>query len=233
MTVERLRSLPGLHDQVLDYLGQEICSGQRKPGSVLTLEELERAHDVSRSVARETVRVLESMRLVVSRRRVGIMVLDPAEWNLFEPRVIRWRMQSPERPRQLEDLVGIRLAVEPEAARLAAHNASPNQAAELVAIAGRMWAAGEEGDQKKFLELDVQFHALMLACSGNAMFAQLESLISEFLEGWHSGGLGPGHPHPVALKLHADAAAAVQKRNPDQAFTIMRTLLTRSADEAS
>jgi DNA-binding FadR family transcriptional regulator len=96
-----------------------------------------------------------------------------------------------------------------------------------------MWAAGEEGDEKAFLQLDVQFHALMLACSRNPMFVQLQALIGEFLEGWHSGGLGPGHPHPVALNLHSEAAAAVQRRQPEEAFTVMRTLLTRTADEAS
>ncbi|MFJ4171784.1 FadR/GntR family transcriptional regulator [Paenarthrobacter sp. NPDC089714] len=230
---ERPRPLPGLHDQVLDSLGKDICSGVRAPGSTLTLEELERTHGVSRSVARETVRVLESMQLVVSRRRVGIKVLDPDQWNLFEPRIIRWRMQSPQRPEQLAALVGLRLAVEPESARLAALNASPGQAAELVALAGRMWAAGEEGNLQAFLELDVQYHALMLECSGNPMFVQLQGLISEFLEGWHAGGLGPGHPHPVALQLHSEVAAAVQRREPEAAFATMRNLLTRSADEAS
>ncbi|MFI2566268.1 FadR/GntR family transcriptional regulator [Paenarthrobacter sp. NPDC018779] len=227
------RPLPGLHDQVLDILGKEICSGVRAPGSTLTLEELERTHGVSRSVARETVRVLESMQLVVSRRRVGIKVLDPDQWNLFEPRIIRWRMQSPQRPEQLAALVGLRLAVEPESARLAALNATPGQAAELVALAGRMWAAGEEGNLDAFLELDVQYHALMLECSGNPMFVQLQGLISEFLEGWHAGGLGPGHPHPVALQLHTDVATAVQRREPEAAFATMRNLLTRSADEAN
>ena len=173
------------------------------------------------------------MRLVVSRRRVGIVVLDASHWSLFEPRVIRWRMQSPDRPAQLEALVGLRLAVEPEAARLSALHAPGAQTAELVALAARMWAAGEEKDREGFLELDVQFHALMLSCSGNPMFVQLEPLVSEFLVGWHAGGLGPGHPHPDALRLHSDVATAVQRRDPEAAFTVMRTLLTRSAGEVS
>ncbi|ASN22064.1 FadR/GntR family transcriptional regulator [Arthrobacter sp. YN] len=227
------RTAPGLHNQLLDRLGMEICSGERAPGSTLTLEELERTHGVSRSVVRETVRVLESMQLLVSKRRVGIMVLESSQWNQFEPRVIRWRMQSPERQAQLDALIGLRLAIEPEAARLAALQASASQAAELVGIAGRMWAASEENNHGAFHELDLQFHALILAASGNPMFAQLEAIISEFLEGWHARGLGPGHPHPIALQLHADVAAAVQRRAPDEAFAVMRSLLTRSAGEAS
>src|SRR6478609_8973711 len=157
-TAHYQQSLPGLHGQVLDQLGAEICSGRMPAGSVITLEEVERKYDVSRSVGRETIRVLEAMRLVISRRRVGVLVLPAEEWNLFDPRVIRWRMQSPDRAEQIDALAELRIAIEPEAARLAATRATAQEAADLVATAGRMWAASEEGDREAFLELDVQFH---------------------------------------------------------------------------
>jgi len=227
-----LRSLPGLHGQVLDRLGSEIGSGRLAPGSVVTLEEIERTYDVSRSVGRETIRVLESMRLVVSRRRVGIVVLDPTEWNLFDPNVIRWRMQSPDQQERADALAELRIAVEPEAARLAATRATAQEAAELVAIAGQMWAAGEEGDRERFLALDVQFHSLVLACSRNPMFQRLESLVGEILAGWFAHGLGPDRPEPDALRMHAAVATAVQQRDPEEAFTVMRALLLRSAEES-
>jgi DNA-binding FadR family transcriptional regulator len=232
-TPHYLQSLPGLHGQVLDQLGADICSGRMPAGAVITLEEIERKYDVSRSVGRETVRVLESMRLVISRRRVGIVVLPPDEWNLFDPRVIRWRMESPDRADQVDALTELRIAIEPEAARLATTRATAQQAAELVGIAGRMWAASEEGDRERFLELDVQFHSLVLASSGNPMFRQLESLVSEILTGWLAHGLGPQHPHPAALSQHAAVANAIQARNSDEAFTAMRKLLVQSALESS
>ena len=228
----RFQSLPGLHSQVLDALGVEICSGRLPAGSVLTLEEIEKTHGVSRSVGRETIRVLESMRLVISRRRVGVVVLPAEEWNLFDPRVIRWRMESPDREEQIDSLAELRIAVEPESARLAATRATSAQAAELVSIASRMWAASEDGDRERFLDLDVDFHSLLLACSSNALFQQLESLVGEILTGWLAHGLGPAHPHPEALRLHADVAAAVQRREPDVAFALMRQLLLQSAEES-
>src|SRR3954454_9231450 len=101
-TANYQQSLPGLHGQVLDQLGLEICSGRMPAGTVITLEEIERRYDVSRSVGREIIRVLESMRLVISRRRVGVVVLPVKEWNLFDPRVIHWRMQSPDRAEQMD-----------------------------------------------------------------------------------------------------------------------------------
>jgi DNA-binding FadR family transcriptional regulator len=232
-TAHYQQSLPGLHGQVLDQLGADICSGRMPAGTVITLEEIERKYEVSRSVGRETIRVLEAMRLVISRRRVGVVVLDSEEWNLLDPRVIRWRMESPDRAEQIDALTELRIAIEPEAARLAATRATAQEAAELVGIAGRMWAASEEGDREAFLELDVQFHSLVLACSGNPMFRQLESLVSEILHGWLAHGLGPQHPHPTALSLHGAVATAIQTRNADEAFAVMRELLVRSALESS
>lgn len=232
-TAHYQQSLPGLHGQVLDKLGADICAGRMPAGTVITLEEIERKYDVSRSVGRETIRVLEAMRLVISRRRVGTVVLPSEEWNLFDPRVIRWRMQSPDRAEQIDALTELRIAVEPEAARLAAARATAQDAAELVGIAGRMWAASEEGNREAFLALDVEFHSLVLKCSGNPMFQQLESLVSEILTGWLAHGLGPQHPHPATLNLHSAVATAIQQRQPDAAFEVMRSLLVRSALESS
>jgi DNA-binding FadR family transcriptional regulator len=65
------------------------------------------------------------------------------------------------------------------------------------------------------------------------MFRQLESLVSEILTGWLAHGLGPEHPHPTALNLHTAVATAIQKRDSDEAFSVMRDLLVRSALESS
>ena len=48
--------------------------GALPPGSRLTLEGLQQEYGISRTVARDTMKVLESMNLVYSRRRVGIVV---------------------------------------------------------------------------------------------------------------------------------------------------------------
>ncbi len=62
---------------------------------MLRTDELAQRFEVSRSVMREAVRVLESMHLVESRRRVGVTVLPECEWNVYDPQVIRWRLPAP------------------------------------------------------------------------------------------------------------------------------------------
>ncbi|CAM5503415.1 FadR family transcriptional regulator OS=Streptomyces tendae OX=1932 GN=GUR47_33865 PE=4 SV=1 [Streptomyces tendae] len=142
----------GLHGRVLDTLGPAITAGAYPAGSVLRTDELAQRFEVSRSVMREAVRVLESMHLVESRRRVGVTVLPECEWNVYDPQVIRWRLAGSERPRQLRSLTVLRSAVEPVAAGLAARLATPEQCAELtecalgmVANAGRTAARRSPG----------------------------------------------------------------------------------------
>ena len=59
-------------------LGGRIVRGDLAPGTVLTLEQLCREGEVSRTIAREVVQVLSSMGLVESRRRTGVTVLPVA-----------------------------------------------------------------------------------------------------------------------------------------------------------
>lgn len=226
-----LASLAGQHSRALDELGQLICGGTFPPGSSLTLEEIEERCGISRSVARETVRVLEAMRLVVSRRRIGVVILPEVEWNLYDPQVIRWRLGSPDRAEQISSLVELRAAIEPEAARLAATRATSEQVSELIALSAQLWAAGEQGDDARFLELDVEFHARILDLSGNAMFSRLDGLIGQALVSRAEHGLTPDHPADSALQLHLDVASAIQRRDPDSAYAIMRSILVAVLDE--
>ncbi|MGB8945434.1 MAG: GntR family transcriptional regulator, partial [Streptomyces sp.] len=125
----------GLHARVLESLGPAITGGEYPPGSVLRTDELSQRFEVSRSVVREAVRVLESMHLVESRRRVGVTVRPTEEWNVYDPQVIRWRLAGADRPRQLRSLTVLRSAIEPAAAGLAARHATPEQCAALTECA--------------------------------------------------------------------------------------------------
>ena len=89
-----------LHGSLLTALGTAIVSGKYPPGQVLTLDGVSAEHGVSRSVAREAIRVLESMGMVESRRRVGITIQAAEKWNVFDPRAdsLAARVRRPRRP---------------------------------------------------------------------------------------------------------------------------------------
>jgi DNA-binding FadR family transcriptional regulator len=196
---------------------------------VLRLETLQTRFGVSRTAAREAVRVLEALCLTTSKRRVGITVRDPAEWNHYDPLVIRWQLDGPGRLRALGVLTELRSAVEPTAARLAAVRATPEQRGQAQALATRM--AGAVGDLAVFLGHDVAFHDLVLRASGNPMFAQLSPVVAEVLSGRTGHGLMPPEPDPHAVDLHATVAAAVAAGDPDRAEAAMREIVAQAHHE--
>ncbi|MDQ0260857.1 FadR/GntR family transcriptional regulator [Sinomonas atrocyanea] len=223
----------GLHTKLVESLGSAIAEGALAEGSVIQIEELEERYAVSRSVVREALRVLAAMGLVAMRRRLGIQILPANEWNVFAPRVIQWRLASAGRFAQLRSLTELRGAVEPEAARLAATRASEGETAQLLELAGELWAAGQSEDAERFLRVDTEFHRFILAASGNEMFAALHPSVAEVLAGRTHFGLMPSRPHPDALQLHMDVAAAVQRSDPDAAYAAMRAIMTRTMAELS
>ncbi|MBH0010181.1 FadR/GntR family transcriptional regulator [Salinibacterium sp. SWN1162] len=224
--------MPGsLHARVLNDVGLSIVSGEISPESTILAEQLEERYSVSRSVVREAVRVLQSLGMVASVKRVGMRVQPMSEWSLYDPLVIRWRLEQVENGRQLRSLTELRSAIEPQAAKLAALHASDEAAGELLALAARMRAVGRSGDLELFLELDIRFHSLVLAASGNEMFARLDRVIAEVLTGRTNRGLMPATPHEEALQLHVDVADAIQGKRPDDAYAAMERIMSRTSEE--
>jgi DNA-binding FadR family transcriptional regulator len=221
----------GLHARVLDQLGTAICAGQLAPRSVLYIDDLVDRYAVSRSVIREVLRVLASMGLVETRRRVGILIRPTTDWNVFDPQVIRWRLASTARIALLRSITELRTAVEPQAAWLAAARATPDEASDLVALAAKMWAAGKAGDESEFLRLDIEFHRQILFNSRNEMFVKLQELVAEVLTGRHHYHLMPHYPDEQALQLHADVAQAIQRHDGERAKDAMVHIMEQAFDE--
>jgi DNA-binding FadR family transcriptional regulator len=219
----------GLHADLLDHLGRQLAGGDLAPGTVLRAEELEARYGVSRTVVREAVRVLESMGLVRSRRRVGSVVAAPDDWNAFDPRLIRWRLAGPGRDAQLRTLTELRGGIEPAAAAFAARRATPEQCGALTRAVVGMSVHGRSGDLEAYLAADVDFHRTLLAATGNEMFAALGGVVEEVLAGRTHHGLMPARPEPEAIRLHGDVAQAVQAGDPAAARAAMEAILAEAA----
>jgi DNA-binding FadR family transcriptional regulator len=211
-----------MHSEVARVLGEEIAGGVLPPGRVLTLAGLEERFARSRTVVREAVRVLESLGLVVSKRRVGVTVQPSSAWAVLSPQVIAWRLASEGREEQLRSLTQLRQAIEPGAARAAALRRADRPADDavdaLVATAERMHELGlrGEGADTDYIEADVAFHALLLRASGNEMFAALESTIAEVLRGRARLGRNPA--------WHLELAQAVAAGRADRAEAAARAI---------
>ena len=185
---------------------------------------------MSLSVVREVVRVIESLGMLRPIRRVGLVVLAMDEWTLLDPLVIRWWMtEAP--ARQLRSLTELRVAIEPEAAGLAAQHAPAEAAEEIMGLAARMRSSGRKGDVEAFLTADVAFHRAVLGAGGNELFAAFDMVIGEILSGRTGAGLMPQFPHPDALQWHFDVADAIGGQDPDRAKEAMFKIVAKTDEE--
>ncbi|GAA0654022.1 FCD domain-containing protein [Kitasatospora atroaurantiaca] len=223
--------IQGLPGRLLADLGPAIASGEIPAGTVLRSEELEAKYGVSRTVVREAVRILESMRLVTSKRRVGITVQPKSDWDVFDPLVIRWRLAGTDRSAQLRSLGSLRVAIEPAAAALAARQATDDQRRELGALAVELTVTARAADLETFLKHDIAFHATVLRASGNEMFAHLGDTVGAVLTGRTEHHLMPHQPKPYAVKLHREVADAICAGDAEQAERAMRTIVVGALDE--
>ncbi|MCX5266555.1 FadR/GntR family transcriptional regulator [Streptomyces sp. NBC_00199] len=221
----------GLHGRVLDALGPAITAGEYPPGSVLRTDELAQRFDVSRSVMREAVRVLESMDLVESRRRVGVTVRPRTAWNVYDPQVIRWRLAGADRPHQLRSLTVLRSAIEPVAAGLAARHATAEQCAELTECALGMVAHSRGHRLEGYLVHDMAFHRVILTASGNEMFARLGDVVAEVLAGRTHHEVMFEDPDPAAVTLHVQVAEAVRAGDAARAEQLTREITVGALHE--
>ncbi|WP_407343908.1 FadR/GntR family transcriptional regulator [Pengzhenrongella phosphoraccumulans] len=215
-----------LHTSVLDTLGREITAGEIAAGDVLTLERLQQRFGVSRTVARESMRLLEQLQLVTARRRVGIVVRPAQEWDVLDPLIIRWRLSGPGRPGQIRSLNELRVAVEPLAAHAAALHASTTERSDLVEIARMMRGADEAHHDQEYLELDIAFHTEVLRASRNEMFAALTDVFAEVLVGRTLEGLSQREPGAVSLDGHDAVAEAILTGDGDKAESVIREIMT-------
>lgn len=219
-----------LHDAIVEAWGSSIVSGRQPAGSRIVADQAAVEFGASRTAVREAVRVLESLGMVESRQRVGITVLPASSWSPYDPRVLRWQLDGPDRLTHLRSLSELRSAVEPLAARLAAERATPDQCGQLTAAVVGMAATSRAANGEAYLQHDVDFHRTLLAASGNPMLATLGSIVVAVLEGRTEHELMPASADPEALRLHGVVASAVQSGDADAAEQAMRAIVRESLE---
>jgi DNA-binding FadR family transcriptional regulator len=216
----------GAFHRVRDRLGADIVGGVLPEGAVMTIEDLERRTGASRSIVREATRVLVSLGMLRATQRVGVRVLPERDWNVFDPQLIRWRLRSDARALQLRELFELRLAVEPEAARLAASRRDPAQAAALLEAAYRL--SGSDANGGHFLDADLDFHRLVLAASANTTFVRLGAVIDEALRERAIVDRAHTAPDDHDLRLHVAVARSIELADGDAAAAEMREIVART-----
>ncbi|WP_322025948.1 FadR/GntR family transcriptional regulator [Burkholderia sp. BCC1977] len=220
-----------LHRQVLNQMGEQICSGVLAPGDILPSEdELAEQLQVSRITIRETVKSLSAKGMLQVRRRYGTIVLPRAKWQLFDPDVITWRARAGTVDEGLiQDLMELRLIIEPNAARLAAKRATDE---DRIAIrrAYRAMERAVAGDGE-YVPADLAFHGAILTACHNQFVQQMQNALSSILQtSFELSSEIAGGP-ARSLPMHETLCVAIEKGDEAAAEQAVLTLIRRAEQD--
>ncbi|MGH6862476.1 MAG: FadR/GntR family transcriptional regulator, partial [Phyllobacterium sp.] len=161
---------------VMRDLGLKIISGSYPENTILPGDtELLQRFGVSRTVLREALKTLAAKGLIQPKAKIGTRVLERSHWNLFDPDILVWHFEAGPSAHFLSSIVEMRLALEPEAAGLAALRRTDEQLEKLYAWVGKMGEARESASD--FVYSDLQFHIAIAEASGNPFMRSISALI--------------------------------------------------------
>ncbi len=220
-----------IHDDILNRLGADICTGVYAVGTALPPEpHLCEQLGVSRIVVREAVKSLSARGLVLVRRRTGTLVQPPENWQLFDPKVVIWRASAGMvDEKYIADLMELRRVIEPAAARYAARRASAEDLAlmrhHLDAMANAINGKGE------YVPADLAFHGAILDACHNQFLRQMQQAINVILQVSFDLCVQVPDGPARSLSLHEALFSAITARNPVQAEQAVLEIIERAEND--
>ncbi len=217
-----------MHTFVAGEIGRDIVGGVHPPGALLPSSlDLCARYAVSRTALREALSVLNAKSLIVARPKIGTRVRPRAEWNLLDPEVLAWHMQSAPMEAFIDELYVMRQMVEPTAAALAAGLHSPGLIERIADAYARMerfrHGAGD------LVQADIDFHLSILNATGNHFLAALGGMIQASLEcTFKLSWLGASRIQDDRLHQHLAILEAIREGAVELARTRMADLLSGS-----
>ncbi|MGV2985428.1 FadR/GntR family transcriptional regulator [Microbacterium sp. AGC85] len=210
-------------------LAQRIIDGEIAPGDRLPSEgRLVEEFGASRTVIREALQRLQSRGLVRTRVGSGSYALTPPSDTGSES----WLTARSEAER--DELHGLRIAIESEAAALAARAPAP---ADLGEIDAALTTLIEASLPAQSLEADFAFHRAVAAASNNRyLLAMLDHLGARAIilpSARIADAQRAAEETAAVLAEHRAIAMAIRRADPLAAAAAMRAHLTASAARRS
>jgi DNA-binding GntR family transcriptional regulator len=154
-----------LRQSVYDALIDLIVSGELPPGQHVVETDLARQLGVSRQPIREALHRMEAEGWVDLRPSQGAFIHVPTD-------------------EEVEELFHVRVLLEAETARLAAQNATKEQADRLREISREESAAAQASDLETMAGANIAFHQEVAAIADNAVLAELAGIIGRRVQ-WY------------------------------------------------
>ncbi len=217
-----LSPTPSRPAQLAEWFAREIRTGRLMSGEKLpTEQELNARFGVSRTVIRDAMASLRSEGLVVSRQGSGVFVADHRANRTF--RIVPAEIRS---LTEIENVLQLRLAIELEAAAIAAKKRSDEDLAHMRRWLDAMDASISAGDAA--IESDFAFHCAISAATRNPYFERFMHFLGPVIIPPRS--IRPQLETPDQRRLyleyiqaeHRRIYQAIERRNPETARLALR-----------
>jgi len=194
---ERLRTV-----DLCDDLRRAIITGRLRPGALLVEAEVSARYGVSKSPAREALKVLQQEGLVDVIPRRGYVV-------------------TPITVKQIKDLFDLRLILERETAAAAARNATEDDIALLRRLSGNLYVPGDPDSYARFLTENRSFHLAVAQVSRNERLTAVLARLLDDLERLFHLGLDVRDRSETLVREHLEIVDAIVARDSQRAGAVM------------
>lgn len=219
---------PRVRRNVTAAIAGDICAGRYPAGAPLPREnDLCSIYGVSRTVIRESLKILESKGLLRGKPRIGTTVCDRGEWNILDEDVLGWIGPNIDDFDILGCIVEARRVIEPAAAEYAATRADAQEIADLDHAWRQMRASGD--DAESFTEADVMFHTALLKASHNQIFKRLSGAIHAALKYALHASNAAAKSRDEAVAIHGELVEALRMRDGTAARDCVHRILNLAA----
>lgn len=207
-----------LSDEIVRQIKEAMFAGKLRAGDKLPTErELAERFETSRASVREALRTLEPEGLIrVKKGAVGGIFIADVD---HRPAAKSFQTLLQLRKLSIHHIAEVRLIFEPQAARLAAERAKPDDLRELEEEIRKMSAAVRDKELPRFY--DLKFHLLIARATRNPIL----EVLAESMLGVASKTISEIHPSRDTLRhvltRHRRVLDAVRRRDPDSAFQAM------------
>ena len=174
--------------------------------------------DVSRGVARETIRAMEERGLIAVKHGKGATVNAAEHWDVFDPDVLAATLQTERGSEVLAEYLECRRILEVEAAGIAAQRATSKDLGRLEKALERMEETAarptSQAVEARFHEADIAFHQALIAATGNRALGGLVERIHSALLLARFPLARPQYREERAMPEHRRLLAAVVAGDP-------------------
>lgn len=212
-----------LVEQVTAQIEYMIESGQWKVGEKIPAEpELMSKFDVSRNTLREAVQSLVHVGMLETRQGIGTIIKSNSNLGM----ALEKKIQKSDLLETLE----VRLALEREAAQLAAERRNAEDLKQIETCLKNCRIAAENNDPSQFIKMDIYFHKSIVKATHNKIFIELYEHITDSLQNSVNKIVEIRNISTIENEIHSDLFEAIKTGDARSAVESVNEYLNKAKE---